>query len=283
MKKILVNIGLVLVGALSIVSCQSDNFDNKFDENPTERTEKRRTELRNNLMSSEYGWKMTYFTDNSQLGGFSYLFKFLDDSNVEMISDFDNKNGYKPLEPRISEYDILLGNTVGLLFTTDNYIHLLANNSIYPSSIPKLKGQGYKGDFEFSYYGSNDEGLDFKSVRKHINVKFEAATAQDWVDFASHSAVMDQLSTKKNFVIENVNGEVEEYNFTYRKDSRFGFILTPDYYSVNVNGGVGFGFAKDHVKISPEIELEDGTVIDRFELVGGVFQANVNGNVVTIR
>ncbi|MEC4114202.1 DUF4302 domain-containing protein [Myroides pelagicus] len=283
MKRILMHIGVLATVIVSAVSCQSDNFDSKFDENPTERLENRRTELRNELVYSTYGWKMTYFTDDTQLGGFTHLFKFIDDRRVVMASDFFAVGDYNPLQPKESEYKLQLSNTIGLLFTTDNYIHLLGNNSIVPPSREDLYGVGYKGDFEYSYYSSEGHSIYFKTVRDHIGIKFERATQQDWNDLQFNQITSDVLKGKKKLIISNASGETQEYNFSFKWDTRFARIVTPDgQYSVNRNAGVGVGLRKDGIIISPAIDLADGTAVTEFRLEGGSFKAEINGNTVTI-
>ena len=75
-----------------------------------------------------------------------------------MASDFDTDTDiYK------SQYEIQLGSTVSLVFTTKNRIHLLSdsNNSSYYS----LEGKGYLGDFQFLYYGQENGEIVFKTNR----------------------------------------------------------------------------------------------------------------------
>lgn len=52
-------------------ACVSNEAEQKFDQTPAERLNAREKELNDLLLSSEYGWKAVYFTDNTQLGGFT--------------------------------------------------------------------------------------------------------------------------------------------------------------------------------------------------------------------
>lgn len=63
--------------ALLLVSCTSTEVDAKFDQNATERLSARQKELNDVLLSSAEGWKAVYYTDSTQLGGWTHLFKFL--------------------------------------------------------------------------------------------------------------------------------------------------------------------------------------------------------------
>ena len=142
--------------AVQLNSCVSTDAEQKFDESPTERLNKQKKELNDLLLSSENGWKAVYYTDDSQLGGFTHLFKFLPDGKVDMASDFDADT-----DIHNSQYEIQLGSTVSVVFTTKNKIHLLsdANNS------PLAAGKGFLGDFQFLYYGQENGDLVFRTNR----------------------------------------------------------------------------------------------------------------------
>jgi len=92
-----------------------------------------------------------------------------------MASDFDaDTDVYK------SEYQVQLGSTVSLVFTTKNRIHLLSESDNYP--IPALRSKGYLGDFQFLYYGQENGDIVFKTNRNGQELRFVKATAQDWQD-----------------------------------------------------------------------------------------------------
>ena len=99
-------------------------------------------------------WKATYFTDDTQLGGYSYLFKFTDNQIVEMASDFGGND-----DVTSSQWAIQLGTTLKLSFTTKNKIHELSDSNNSPDT--DLRGQGYKGSFEFLYYGTEGDDIIF--------------------------------------------------------------------------------------------------------------------------
>lgn len=266
-------------------ACQSDNFENKFSDNATERLEKRKLELSNELQDSEEGWKMTYFTDDTELGGFTYLFKFIDGRHVTMISDFDPYNGFSwsqnPLIPDTSEYSITLGSTVSLLFSQGTYIHLLGDNSVVPNN--SFRGKGYKGDFQYLYYGIDSEGINFKTNRHGVDLKFERATKQDWEQLHLNRTMMDVVSSKKILMIVE-NDDLTMYDFKYTKATRYASVLSADKtMSVNANGGIGIGFTPNSIKISPVIEFEDGSSLSELTLDGNRFVGEVNGNKVVLQ
>lgn len=262
--------------------CADNDPDDLFSKSANERKNERIAELQNELLSSEYGWKFTYFTDDfdvndPRLGGFSHVFRCLDDHTIEMISDFD-QNSLIVGNP--SSYRISMAGTVSLLFDTKNKIHLLSDSGNSPSG---LEAKGYKGDFEFQYYGIEENGLKFRTTRSAVDLVFERATAEDWEDLKLNRNVMTVLNSKKRiFVVEGDNAE--SYNFSFNTQRRFALILdATETMSVNANGGVGIGFQKDGIIINPPIEFEDGSSLSELKLVGNQFIGQVGNNQIIIQ
>ena len=103
---------LVATVLLVISSCEENTVDEVFDKPYTERVQDEIKSLRTTLQASEHGWKMVYTPDKKNLGGYTFLFKFLDDYNVEMASDFSRQDTVL----RSSEYDIKYAAGVKLSF-----------------------------------------------------------------------------------------------------------------------------------------------------------------------
>jgi Domain of unknown function (DUF4302) len=232
--KIIKYITIALI-AIQLGSCTKEKgAEPLFNLTPTERENFKKKELSTVLKSSQYGWKLVYFTDDTQLGGFTHLFKFKDDKNVEMASDFDENT----VIPETSEYDIQLGSTVLLVFTTKNKIHLLSDSANSPTV--NLVGQGYKGDFQFLYYGQDNGEIVFKTNRDNKEIRFVKATANDWSDIVKNSTTIDNFcrSTKKPiFKLLETNDGTKTLNFDlgYGELPRYG-IAYP------LNPGIDFGY-----------------------------------------
>lgn len=274
--------GVVLFGLAGLLfSCQSDNFDNYFENDAAKRIDLVKEEVRENLVSSKNGWKTTYFTNDKQLGGFTYLFKFNANGTVAMVSDFDKKGTDDPLVLKESEYDIRLLSSVGLVFTTGNYIHMLSNNSIFP--VASLSGKGYLGDHQFLYINKEGDDLNFEASRSRVAVKFTPATTDDWEDIKFHNDTKNALNVKRNLVLIE-NGEETTFSFKFDRNKRWALILNADQTeSVNGTGGVGIGFRKDGLVVSPAIEFEDGTSVSEFVKDGTTYVAQVGNNKVIIK
>lgn len=258
-------------------ACSSDtDAEQKFDKTPVERIEIQKSELSTALLSSEYGWKAVYFTDDSQLGGYTHLFKFSADGKVEMASDFDADTAVYE-----SDYSVVLGSTVSLLFNTYNRIHLLSDSNSYPTAA--LRGKGYLGDFQFLYYGQENGDILFKSNRLVRDVRFVKATAQDWNDLAKN------LITEKNIIggaqrplfrlLEITDGtKTEKLDFSFSPITRFAISQAIDGSGLALNMGVGY--TPTGVILSPGIIIAGQKLTDFvYNDADGSFTATGTGGV----
>lgn len=215
---------MIAFGALLLGSCTSTEVDAKFDENATDRLSGRKKELNDLLLSSAEGWKAVYYTDSTQLGGWTHLFKFLPEGKVDMASDFTigtdtDTNIYR------SQYEMQMGSTVSLVFTTQNRIHLLSDAGNYPTA--SLLAKGYLGDFQFYYYGQKDGDLIFRTNRNKHFLRFKKATAQDWTDLAKNKPMIsnlngDMFSPLFRLMETNDGTTTHQFEFDYNTNARFG-------------------------------------------------------------
>lgn len=209
---------ILLFLAIQLNGCTSTEAEQKFGDTPTERLNKQKTELDNLLLAPANGWKVVYYTDDNQLGGFTHLFKFLPDGRVDMASDFDTDT-----EIHNSQYEIQLGSTVSVVFTTKNKIHLLSDSN----NSPLAAGKGFLGDFQFLYYGQENGDLVFRTNRTVKEVRFVKATAQDWTDLEKNEVSIANMTgdiTSPLFRIleTSAGGTVKKYEFNFNSVTRFG-------------------------------------------------------------
>ena len=240
--------------ATQLGSCDSNEAEQKFDKTPAERINAKKKELNDVLLSSEYGWKAVYFTDNTQLGGFTHLFKFSADGKVAMASDFDSDtNIYN------SDYSIEIGSTVSLLFSTKNRIHLLSDSNNYPTEA--LKGKGYKGDFQFLYYGQENGEIIFKTKRSFQELRFVKATAEDWTDLELHTEMAQNVKGSDErplFRLLEINDgtEIHKLDFNYGSNTRFATANSVEQgYSISYN--MGIAFTKTGIIVSPALVVNN--------------------------
>ncbi|MEN2399480.1 DUF4302 domain-containing protein [Flavobacterium sp. MC2016-06] len=242
---------MLLVLYLSACSNNTD-ADQLFDKTPTERLNAQKKELNDILLSSEFGWKAVYFTDNTVLGGYTHLFKFAADGTVQMASDFDaDTDVYK------SEYQVQLGSTVSLVFTTKNRIHLLSESDNYP--IPALRSKGYLGDFQFLYYGQENGDIVFKTNRNGQELRFVKATAQDWQDLHLNLDMEQNVigaDSRPLFRLLETNDGTTKHQFDFAFDpvTRFANATSIETgYAVSYNMGVGY--SPTGIVVSPAVEV----------------------------
>ncbi|EJG02363.1 MULTISPECIES: DUF4302 domain-containing protein [unclassified Flavobacterium] len=240
-----------VLAILLLGSCSNDTDAEKlFDKTPVERLNAQKSELSTTLLDSEFGWKAIYFTDDTQLGGYTHLFKFSADGKVQMASDFDDDTAVYQ-----SDYNVVLGSTVSLLFDTYNRIHLLSDSNSYPTTA--LRGKGYLGDFQFLYYGQENGDILFRSNRLVREIRFVKATAQDWADLSKN------LDTEANLVgginsplfklLEIKDGSTtKKYDFSFSPVTRFSTSKSIDAGSSEVISR-GVGYTPTSIVLSPAI------------------------------
>jgi hypothetical protein len=268
----------IMVFSLLLKSCSSnDSAEPLFNQTPTERLQARQKELNDALLSSEYGWKMVYFTDSTQLGGFTHLFKFKNNGLVDMASDFDSDTAIYN-----SEYQIQLGSTISLVFTTKNRIHLLSDSENYPTIA--LTGKGYKGDFQFLYYGQENGEIKFKTNTAGIELHFVKATAQDWVDLSKNIGMIANMKgnpSKPLFrLLETSDGtKIQKFDFTYTDATRFAVANSTEPGS-NFSYDIGIAYTPTGIIIKPAIKLGNQELSNFiYDDVSGAFIAKGTNNV----
>jgi len=273
--------------AVQLTSCTETEVEQKFDKTPTERLNAQKSELQEVLLTSPDGWKAVYFTDDKQLGGFTHLFKFTADGKVEMASDFNTTSTTK----FTSEYDIQLGSTVSLVFTTRNRIHLLSDSSPSASPTTALRGKGYLGDFQFLYYGQENGQLIFKANRTagdstSKEIRFVKATAQDWNDISKNFLMIPNVIGSNVF---GANRGVEINDGTTKKTYDFNPYTTitrfTSYSNTTSTNGVGIGYSPTGIVISPAIVVGDQKLSEFvYNSVDGSFTATgTNGVSASIK
>ncbi|QSB26328.1 DUF4302 domain-containing protein [Flavobacterium sp. CLA17] len=240
--------------ATQLGACDKNEAEQKFEKTPTERINAQKKELNDVLLSSEFGWKAVYYTDNTQLGGFTHLFKFSADGKVAMASDFDSDTSIYN-----SDYSIEIGSTVSLLFSTKNRIHLLSDSNNSPTV--GLKGRGYKGDFQFLYYGQENGEIIFKTNRSFQELRFIKATAEDWTDLELNTKMAQNVigSDKRPlFRLLEINDgtDIHKLDFNYASKARFATANSVEQgYGISYN--MGIAFTKTGISVSPAVEVNN--------------------------
>jgi len=270
--------------ALQLSSCDNNtDAEQKFDQTPTERLNAQKSELNEALLSSPEGWKAVYFTDNTILGGYTHLFKFAADGTVIMASDFS-----KDLKTQVStksEYAVQLGSTVSLTFTTKNWIHLLSDSYDYP--VDALLAEGYRGDFQFLYYGQENGEIIFRTNRNNRELRFVKATAKDWTDLPKNFDMIPNVigsDARPLFrLLETNDGTTKhQFDFSFSEVTRYAEANSIEAgYSVNYN--MGIGYTPTGIVVSPAVEV-GGQKLTNFTYndADGSFTATGTGGVTAV-
>ena len=280
--KSILNYILIAILAIQLVSCDNkETIESPFGATPTERLTAKQKELNDLLESSEFGWKAVYFTDVTQLGGFTHVFKFKD-GKVDMASDFDDDTAIYS-----SEYSIELGSTTSLLFSTSNRIHLLSDSNNAPTAA--LRGKGYKGDFQFLYYGQENGEIIFRTNRSFEELRFVKATAADWTNLAKARAIIPNVigaSSRPLFrLLETNDGtKIDQFDFTFTPASRYAVansIVAGSSFSYNV----GVAYTATGITVQPAVKVGTQELTDfTYDATTGSFTATGTGGVTaTIR
>lgn len=230
-------------------SCVDNEPELLFDDVPSERANKKIEEVMQLLLDSPNGWKMTYFPDDTILGGYTYVFRFSEDGTVEMDSDFGATKG----TVTSSLWQVDLGATVKLNFTTQNKIHELSDSDSSPDD--ELAGQGYRGSFEFLFYGTEGENLSFQAARDNTPVLFEKATQQDWDNLSKNDDIIDLINGQLSYVKNGV-----KQSFEYDADRRFVTKVN----SLTTDPDFGIGFSSNGISVSPAITDNNDVSHDTF-------------------
>ena len=144
-----------------LFSCSDDDNQSVFNQSPSERVAERISELQNLLLSQPNGYRAVYFPKDDERGGFTIYMKFNADGTVRQTSDFDDDSTLQN-----SSYDVRLGTTTELVFTTRNHI----TKATDPTAVTEVingfpTGLGFFGTSVFQYFSNDDGVITFRDVR----------------------------------------------------------------------------------------------------------------------
>ncbi|ALJ06093.1 hypothetical protein APS56_13550 [Pseudalgibacter alginicilyticus] len=273
---------------VSFLSCNNDNEETLFSETPAERIANQNSELLNLLLSETQGYKVVYFPKNDEFGGFTFYMKFSEDGTVQMTSDFDSETGIET-----SSYEVRIGTTTELIFTTRNHIQKVSN-----PDYPGLVGTGFKGTSVFQYFGYENGVINFKDIRNRdlghfsmtpSNLSNFTAESIEKVEasFARRQSVIPSETTSviQSLKIET-DAKVSRFNLNYDELSLHASpsIIIEENGVATINEfNFGIAFTEEGLIISPALEFE-GEVYETFDydVNSNSFIATVNGTTATI-
>lgn len=178
----------LLLYAFLAVGCKQHNV---FDQSPAERMQHHIENFRQTLVSAPHGWRLQYFPrvdsllfrnptirldwtdvtkDKYGYGGYMMLIKFAESNRLEIKADFTD---LQAKNITAAEYDIRLGSSLQLSFTTHSPLHELVNTELGGVSDFVYRYRDYWGNLIFTTGVSGD------SNRPYI-VLSPLKTAEEW-------------------------------------------------------------------------------------------------------
>ena len=268
---------------MGLSSCSKEDDLTVFADSPADRITNRNSELNNLLLSQTQGYKAVYFTKNDEFGGFTYFMNFKADGTVTMTSDYNTETAL-----RTSDYEVRLGTTTELVFTTRNHIQKVSETS-------SLNTDGYRGTSVFQYFSNANGVITFKDVRNATTSSL-VLTPTGFSDFKTESipAAEASLAQRKNISptptssvfqvlrIENSNG-VSNFNLNYNAGDLFAKPrITFDDGSVS-EFQFGVAFTPSGLILSPALEYEGQTYTDFvYDAATSSYVSTVGGTTASI-
>lgn len=282
-----------------LFSCSDDDNQSVFDQSPSERVAERITELQNLLLSQPNGFRAVYFPKDDERGGFTIFMQFNADGTVRQTSDFDDDSSLQN-----SSYDVRLGTTTELVFTTRNHI----TKATDPTAVTEVingfpTGLGFFGTSVFQYF-SNDNGvITFRDIRNSetglmvlyptnftdfdtesvasVEATYASRQAFNGVDCATAS-VYDSL------VLEVPDGDgTKDYFLDFNLNTIFfeGETINTEEVPAPIDFGAVFTLVDGQqvISISPALEVGGNSFEDFiFDSGSAQYLATVNGATATI-
>lgn len=248
----------LLISSLAFIGigCETSDTEQLFDKTPNARLEDARQAIYEELQSSAYGWKLVYFPriidEAADTNRFTYLFDFIDNQHVQM--EASNHGATRDT----SEYDVALGSTLKVRFTTYNFIHELSDAAL--SSSYGTGGRGAAGDFEFFYYGKDGDDILLRTNRNTTEVRLEKAKAENWggnkeplrdslVKYFQHSNYRLQAYHRE----EQLNDSLVRINFGQKELSLF----TVSHTDTTQVSSSAIGYGVNGIIVMPALKIDD--------------------------
>ncbi|SUB77526.1 DUF4302 domain-containing protein [Porphyromonas macacae] len=291
--------------ALLAVGCKQDNA---FDRSPAERMERHIENFKQTLVSAPHGWQLQYFPrvdsllfrnpstrldwtdvtkDKYGYGGYLMLIKFAEGNRLEIKADLTDRQAKNVTS---AEYDIRLGSSLQLSFTTHAPLHELVNSEFGGVSDFVYRYRDYWGNLIFTTGVSDD------SNRPYI-VLSPLKTAEEWKSGAEQafenrkffeSMVHPQIRIRRGSRIffqsdvpfkkpgdeQNKEKELERNRRRYHIFLSYREKYDPIFRGYN---GLGSGYTgtKEGLSFRPGFSYDDKTTFFDFERKGDKFVAEL--------
>ena len=218
MKKTTYIIFCILGLALSATSCLK-SYVAEFDQSSAERMEQFLSEIKDMLISEQYGWRMEYYVGNEEgeKGGFNIGLKFGENIGEELQDTVRVLSEEDPTAPSTSRY--ILRSDSGPVLAFDTFNPILHKYGTPSSDF--YEGQG--GDYEFFITGYDKEtkSISLKGKRNGKICKMFPLTEpmQTYIDRIYDHSQNFYISTFDGFIGDKkVTGEIDVTNHQFIAD-----------------------------------------------------------------
>lgn len=205
------------------VACEKNEVEQFFEAKPEERISDTLEFVKNELISSDYGWIGGIQTGSK--GGYGFYMEFDDKDEVKMLSDFSDESAS---ELQTSTYRVSFNFFTSLIFDTYNYITLM--HDPVPGVADGSAGSGYKSDIEYSFIRAHGDSLIFAGKKYKHPLILIKATKEDQ-EFYLNGKLKDFKNEFKDFYDDN-------YQFAYlgeQGQGQFGVDLDYDKKSIQIS------------------------------------------------
>lgn len=281
MRKIFKYTILFALLTLAFISCKDDNLI--WDKSAAIRLQEAIEKLDRVLLSSEGGWKVTYYTDTANYGGYNILLRFQENGKVTIQGD----NIFKPGE-HTSSYIVKAPQSVGLIFET-------YNDAWHPLADPDTTGLGGGGGYTL---GGDNELIWQQTSENEDTIYFYARKTQSPVEFVRNNENWNVYISKINGLMDDFfqnNGMNKYFKQIRFSDGSEPVVLYGGYnadrvinrvYKANDRDSIyrnstGYGFSETGIHFTKPTS-GSGKLLQDFTYSGGQFTSMENGVTATI-
>lgn len=256
--------GLV-VASIGFTSCESDDTSKR---NPIEHLRETQAKVKNELVSSEYGWVINFFPSEDSYGGYYLYMDFSEDWSVDVRSDLRTED----LAISSEEYNFTMLNSFALNFPVQGKIHQFI--ALDPSS--------HRTDIEFLFDKFDGEDLLFKGHTTGHSVRFRKATQELKNDYMKHQETRTLFNTMKRvMVLNNNDSKILGFNPVANSDGRMFNLSEKGMFADSQAVGFGVSCGSDLLTISQPF-IVDGVEISEFRIENNQFVAEKDGVTILI-
>lgn len=177
-----------------LLSCDND-YETIFKESPDERVQQALNGYNTLLTDAPNGWRGMLYTGTG--AGYFYYFKFNDNGEVMMVSDFNEETASTSMT---GSWMLKALQKPTLSFDTYSYIHLPADPDGDVNG--GGNGQGLISDFEFTFSKTSGDSVFMKGLKHNTELVLVRATMEESESILSQE-ILAMLQKTKQYTADN--------------------------------------------------------------------------------